>query len=548
VAAVLLPALVPASLRAQLTSSELYSTFQNKVDVADTLTEKLMAGRRSGGAPLESQPLEGAVDPNVYVLGPGDGVFLNVYAVHGLDQDLTVTPEGRLLIPSLGRVDVSGLTIAEAEKRVKAALGKFYKSPDVGLSLRRLRPIKVSILGEVLSPGIQTATALQRVSEVIDKSGGFKTTSSLRNIQVRTATGTLRTKADLFRYYALGDLSANPIVEAGDVIVVNRATQFILVSGSVASAQRIEFVDGDSLSTAIALCRGLLPSAIKDSIELARFPLSGGLIPAEKDNFADWRNVDYAHGDNPLLREGDQIFVRSYGQYHVPRLVAIGGEVPFPGRFPIEPGVTRLKDIISRAGGILQTASLEEAVVIRKVGVGSWEEDPEFKRITNLAPMRKEGMTDEEYSYYAARLDQFFRSTMVVDFQALMSGDETQNILLRENDSISIPRAFGYVTVSGSVNKQGNVGYIEGGTWQDYIAKAGGFSSTADRSAMRVVNPKTGSYIDPRSNSGYKIAPGDMLIVPQEKHEFWKDFSQVATLTAQIVTIVATLYILWKHP
>jgi hypothetical protein len=160
--------------------------------------------------------------------------------------------------------------------------------------------------------------------------------------------------------------------------------------------------------------------------------------------------------------------------------------------------------------------------------------------------MRKDGMSDEEYSYFSARAEQFDRSTMVVDFKALLAGDQSQNILLREEDSIYFPRALGYVTVSGSVNKQGNVGYIEGGTWQDYIAKAGGFASTADRSATRVVNPKSGSYIDPRSNHAYQIAPGDMIIVPQERSDFWKDAVTATALTAQVITIFAGIYLLFK--
>ena len=136
---------------------------------------------------------------------------------------------------------------------------------------------------------------------------------------------------------------------------------------------------------------------------------------------------------------------------------------------------------------------------------------------------------------------------MVVDFKALMNGDQSQNLVLREFDSIYIPRSMGYVTVSGSVNKQGNVEYIEGGTWQDYVDKAGGFSTTADRGAIRVVNPQTGSYIDPRSDSHYFIAPGDMIIVPREEPHFWKDFASVTAVTAQVLTIIAGILFFVKN-
>jgi protein involved in polysaccharide export with SLBB domain len=527
---------IPGTLKAQMTSEELYSSFKNNLGVADTATEKILA-RRQGQVGMDAQALEQSVDPATYILGPGDGVYLSVYAIHGFDEDLTVTPEGRLLIPVIGSVAVAGYTITEAEKRVKQALAKDYKSPDVSLSLRHLRPMKVSVVGDVLSPGIQTTTALQRVSEVVDRSGGFKLSSSLRNIEVRTPTGSLRTRADLVRYYALGDLAANPTIEGGDVIVVPSAKKYILVSGSVASPQRIEFVQGDSLSTALKLCGGLLPAADPDSIEIARFP--------DNDPFHTiWLWANYAHSENPILHDGDQIFIRASSQYHVPRIVGIGGEVPFPGQYPIVPGTTRIKDIIDRAGGLLPNASLDEALLIRRTGIGSTLSDAEFRRIEIMSQLRKEGLSDQQYDYYSARI---YPSVMVVDFKALMAGDESQNLILRENDSISVPRTMGYVTVSGSVNKQGNVEYIAGGSWKDYITRAGGFSSTADRNAIRVVDTKTGSFIDPRSESEYTIAPGDMIIVPEEEPHFWKDFTAVTTLAASVLTIIVGIVVIAKN-
>ncbi len=544
IAAIALSLLIGTSSAAfaQLTTSEVFSSYQNRIDVADTMTAKLYAQRQSLPASAQDiQPLEKTVDPNTYVLGPGDGLYLNVYAIHSLDQNLSVTPEGRLLIPNMGPVDVAGLTISEAQKKVIDFLKRDYKSPDASLSLRRLRPIKISLLGDVISPGVQSALALQRVSEIIDRAGGVRSTSSLRNIEIRNLSGAVRAKADLFRYYALGDLSANPVVESGDVIVVPSATRFVSLSGGLTQPQRMEYVDGEKLGNAIALCRGLLPAAITDSIEIVRFEASD---PSVQDH----RFVNFRDGENPPLRDGDVVFIRSMLKYHVAKMAGIGGEVNYPGRYPIEVGTTRIKDILQRSGGLLSTASIEQAVLIRRVGINTWENDPEFRRLNTLAPLRKEGLSEEEYTYLLARYSQFSRSVMVVDFKALLAGDESQNLLLREEDSIAVPRALGFVTVSGSVNSQGNIEYIPGGSYADYIAKAGGYASTADRSAVRVVNPKTSSYIDPRSEHDYKIAPGDLIIVPQEHSEFWKDVGTATIFTAQILSIITGLYLFFKKP
>jgi protein involved in polysaccharide export with SLBB domain len=533
--------LVARPSAAQLTSGELYQQFQNKIGVLDSTTEKLLAQRQAIRAGYDVQALEAPVDPKSYVLGPGDGVYLNVFALHYLDQDLTVTPEGRLLLPRVGQVQVAGLNVIEAEKRVNELLAQDYKSPNASLSLRKLRPIKISILGEVLVPGVQSATALQRVSEVIDKSGGFKRTSSLRNIEVRSPTGEMRARADLFKYYAIGDLDANPMLQSGDVIYVPAATRFVTVNGSVVSGGRIEYVPGEDLNTLLKLSHGFLPSALPDTIELARYSTTD-------PNRADLQSIPFAQSSSMVLQDGDQIFVKGRTEYHQPHLASVSGEVRFPGRMNIIPGQTRLKDAIDQAGGILPAGSLDEAVVIRRSGNGDWEADLELQRLQSVSMVRKEGMTDEEYTYYLARMRQYNRSVMVVDFRALMQrNDQSQNILLREEDSIYVPRARGFVTVSGSVNSQGNVGFIDGGTYEDYVAKAGGYTSTADRAAIRVVNGKTGSYIDPRSESAYRISAGDMIIVPQERSEFWKNLGIVTATTAQILTIVAGIFLLVKR-
>jgi polysaccharide biosynthesis/export protein len=140
------------------------------------------------------------------------------------------------------------------------------------------------------------------------------------------------------------------------------------------------------------------------------------------------------------------------------------------------------------------------------------------------------------------------RTTMVVDFKKLLrNNDESQNILLRDEDSIWVPRARGYVNVTGSVNNQGNVGYVEGYTFEDYIKRAGGYTGSADRDAVRVINSRTSSYIDPADDRSYQIGPGDTIVVPNERPQFWKNFGLVTAVVAQVLTIVAGVLLLFPR-
>ena len=94
----------------------------NRTSVADTAIESLLAKRQAIRSGVDGQALESAIDPKTYILGPGDGVYLDVYAAHYLDQDLTVTPEGRIIVPKTGQIDVAGLTMPEAEKKINQLL------------------------------------------------------------------------------------------------------------------------------------------------------------------------------------------------------------------------------------------------------------------------------------------------------------------------------------------------------------------------------------------------------------------------------------------
>jgi protein involved in polysaccharide export with SLBB domain len=509
----------------------------NRTAVADTSIERLLAQRQAIRAGTDAQALENAIDPKTYTLGPGDGVYLDVYAAHFLDQDLTVTPEGRIILPRTGQIDVAGLTIPDAEKKINQLLSRDYKNPQAFLSLRRLRTMKINVLGEVLSPGIHQATAMMRISEVISKAGDLTEKSSLRNIEIHKTDGSLRTKADLVRYFNTGDLSTNPVLEGGDVIIVPRSTQMILINGGVGAPGAYEYSANDKLSSVISLAKGLKPGSRTDSIEIARFS-------PDDPVHAHRMYVNLAAGDDPQIMEGDVISIRGVSEYHLPRVVSVGGEVTYPGKYSVEVGQTRLSDILRRSGGVLPSGSLDEAVVLRRAGTGSWDSDPEFLMIERLKGFDEKRLSDDQFNYYMARSRQLGRSVMVVNFRSLLEkGDLSQDILMRDEDSVWIPRARGYVSVNGSVNNQGNVSYVKGATYKEYIERAGGYNSSADKSAVRIINSRTSSYINPHSDD-YQIEAGDTIIIPAEHSNFWKNFEMATAITAQVLTIVAGIFLL----
>jgi len=101
--------------------------------------------------------------PDDYPLGPGDHVLVNVWGRVDLNLDLIVDPEGKVFIPRAGETIVHGATRPEAEKRIRAALGRVYSDFEMNVTLGPLRPISVFVFGEVRRPGAYTVTPLDAV-------------------------------------------------------------------------------------------------------------------------------------------------------------------------------------------------------------------------------------------------------------------------------------------------------------------------------------------------------------------------------------------------
>ena len=203
----------------------------------------------------------------------------------------------------------------------------------------------------------------------------------------------------------------------------------------------------------------------------------------------------------------------------------------YQGTYAIDLGTTTLRDVIQRAGGFTDEASLEEAIVVRKTPEN--ERDREFERLQKISPA---DMQEDEYEYFKARSRERV-GQMVVDFKKLfLQGDPTQNIVLQEGDIIEVPRRKDYIRVIGRVNNPGNVIFAEGWTFEQYITAAGGYGWRADDGDVRVVKARTGELVDAEDEGDYELEPGDTIWVPEVPEvKFW----EIALTTLGVISQVA---------
>ena len=141
---------------------------------------------------LSFEPNLNMPTPRNYPLSAGDELQINVWGDSELNLKLTVSPDGTIIIPNLGPVSISGLTVEQAENRIRQELGKIMTNlvdgsePNtfVSVGLGKIRSIKVNIVGEAVTPGTYTLPSLASLFNALYAAGGVNDIGSLRNIRV----------------------------------------------------------------------------------------------------------------------------------------------------------------------------------------------------------------------------------------------------------------------------------------------------------------------------------------------------------------------------
>ncbi len=199
---------------------------------------------------ISPQVLEGVLDKENYLLGPGDLFLISVLGEIEFTYSAEVLPDGSVVIPTVGTVSVDGKKLGAAEEEIVTAIKKMYNRGEIKVALIGLRKFRIYLTGEVRNPGTYFAQGSDRLSDIIEISAGQNQTtreglivssSGLNDwadntrIQVRHHDG-WSDEYDLSRFYKDGDISQNPFLMSGDMIIVpsiNLDNDFVILEGNI---------------------------------------------------------------------------------------------------------------------------------------------------------------------------------------------------------------------------------------------------------------------------------------------------------------------------
>ena len=393
---------------------------------------------------LSFEPNLNVPTPKGYVLSAGDELLINVWGDSEVNLKLKVSPEGTILIPNLGPVSVSGLTIETAENRIRQELGRIMSTLSgdtdgantfVSVSLSQIRSIKVNIVGEVVAPGTYTLPSFATLFNALYAAGGVNEIGSLRGIKVYRNSKEVA-KLDVYDYLLNGKYNTNIRLEENDMVIVSPYDQLAVVQGKVKRNRIFELKKGETLSQLLNMAGGFTGDAYRKDVRIKRKAGSRYQIATvTEDKYPTFAMMD-----------GDSLLVDSVIPFYENRLT-VTGAVWRPGEYELNGAVHTVRQLVDQAAGL------------------KGDEFAGRAQITRLNP-------------------DFTTTVIAVDIRGILNGT-APDMELKPEDQLNIPSLFDLrepytIKISGAVNYIDTVlPYRNNLTVEDAIMMAGGLKESA---------------------------------------------------------------------
>jgi protein involved in polysaccharide export with SLBB domain len=380
--------------------------------------------------------------PRNYILSAGDEVFVNVWGDSELNLKLKISPEGTVLIPNLGPVTISGLTVERAESRLRRELSRIMTTlsegepnTHVSVSLSQIRSIKVNIVGEVIAPGTYTLPSFATLFNALYVAGGVNDIGTLRSIKLYRNSKKV-TELDVYDYLLNGNYDTNIRLEENDMIMVEPYEQLIVVQGQVKRNRIFELRKGETLQMVLDMAGGFTGNAYTKDVRVKR----------KSDQFYQIATVNREAFVSFPMQDGDSLLVDAVVPFYENRLT-ITGAVWRPGEYELTPSVHTVKQLIEQAAGL------------------KGDEFAGRAQLTRLNP-------------------DFTMRMIAIDIKGILNGT-VPDVDLQKEDQLHIPSLFDLrepytIKVVGAVNKPDIIfPYQHNMTIEDAILLAGGLSESA---------------------------------------------------------------------
>lgn len=491
----------------------------------------------NGTGNLDNLPMDLPAGPD-YVLGPGDGLDINMWGSVSQRLSRTVDREGRVALPEAGAVLVAGQTIAQAQELIHKTLSAQFRDARIDVSLTRLRTIRVYVVGDVERPGAYDISSLSTPLNALYAAGGPTARGSLRTVRHYRGKRLIR-DVDLYELMLQGVHSDVERLEPGDTILVPTVGSQVAVAGMVRRPAIYELKGESELADVLQLAGGVLVSATLRYINVERIEAHERrmMLNVSLPNTDDKESLKKSLGSF-RVQDGDRVTISPILPYSE-KTVYLEGHAFRPGKYPYHQGI-QISDLIRSYQDLLPEPA-DHAEIVRLVPPDYHPEVIEFKLgdvLTGDGPIELQpfdtirvfgryeidppkisiygqvlrpgeyplahGMTAADLvrmaggfdrsaftqtaditSYVVQHGDKVRTRNKTVEIAKALSGDRDANPLLQPGDVLTIHQLSGWrdigasVTLKGEVLFPGTYGLEDGEKLSMMLRQAGGFRSNA---------------------------------------------------------------------
>ncbi|MFY0600331.1 MAG: SLBB domain-containing protein [Cyclobacteriaceae bacterium] len=391
---------------------------------------------------LTFEPSLSIPTPENYMVGPGDQIIIDIWGASENTYQLTISPEGSVLIPNLGPIYLNGLNVEKVESKLKYKLKSIYSSLGENtfaqISLGQIKTISVNVVGEVVRPGTYQMSSFATAFNVLYQAGGPSKIGSLRKIIV-FRNGEKVGALDAYKLLIEGE-GQNITLQDQDVVLVQPYGTRVALSGEVKRPAYYEVLPNESLEKLLMFSGGFTSKAYSKSASLQR----------NDRNFKIVKTVGFEEFESFKLADGDKIEVGIISTQFRNR-VRVEGAVNHPGEYEVRED-TKLSEIITQSDGFRDDAFMQRALIIR---------ENDDLSLSSLA----------------------FKPSEVIsgDFDIKIKGGDLIKV-----QSIFDLSEFVTLTLEGEVQEPGTFPYVDKMTVENLIFLGGGFKESAAKSFVEV--------------------------------------------------------------
>ena len=467
--------------------------------------------------------------PNEYKISLRDELSIILSGTQSDTFNLRVKLDGSILFPEIGSISVAGKTLGEVQEILTSLVNQSFVGINVNVSIKNLSAKKISIVGAVNSPGTYLVNPFSTITSALEYSKGITEIGTLRKIKL------IRVNGDIFYFdfYKLlidGDRSKDISVEAGDVILIEPADQFVRLSGSIRRPAIYEIIEGEELKDLIKFGLGFQETTPSDiTLKMLDRKTRTFINKKVSDLSTDLSDV-FSVDVYPSYKRG---FYNFYASEVTPANdlinVYVSGAVKSPGTYTLESNTTL--DELYRIIGEFKPEAFNDGIIFTRLSIREKQLESLRKFKLDLEAAKKSS-SDTGADIGNINIIEALSESIDPKNLGRISGDfspgssTSSNIILKEGDSIIIPTQPYTINVFGEVLNPTAFEYSRRINVNKAINTAGGLKSYADKNRIYVI--KANGIVKKQNRSNFtkvltlgifprnlKLEPGDTVVVPR---------------------------------